>query len=229
MKKNNFNRSYRKYQLKGVLSFVLILTSSAFLSSCGTDDDTIVPKPHAYFRLNFPEKKYVKYDSIFPFTFDIPLYSNMEIRKSPDAKTSWLNLNFPTLNGTINMTYKSLDGDLDNNLQETYDYVNKHQVKASSIEDKLVSRDSVKVYGLIYEIGGNAASSIQFFLTDSTKNFIRGALYFNAVPNTDSISPVIDYIRKDIYRMINTFEWKKQTESSGSLPHAVNKKQGRSK
>ncbi|MGZ4035203.1 MAG: gliding motility lipoprotein GldD, partial [Bacteroidia bacterium] len=149
--------------------------------------------------------------------------------KSPDERTAWLNLNFPSLNGAINFTYKSVDGDLEANLKETYDYVNKHQIKASGIQEKLVSNDSGKVYGLIYEIGGNAASSIQFFLTDSTKNFIRGALYFNAVPNTDSISPVVDYVRKDIYHLIETFKWKNEESPSGSLSKRVDKKQGRSK
>jgi gliding motility-associated lipoprotein GldD len=212
------------------MSCIFILASCILFPSCGSDDDdTIVPKPHAYFRLSFPVKNYVKYDSIYPFTFDIPAYSKMEIRKSPDAKTGWLNLNFPSLNGTINITYKEVNGDIDENLKETYNYVNKHQVKASGIEEKLVSKDSDKVYGLIYEIGGNAASSIQFFLTDSTKNFVRGALYFNSVPNTDSIAPVVDFVRQDIYHLIETFKWKVSATASGSLPKAVNKKQSRSK
>ena len=220
-----------KNQALSIISCILILISCIFLPSCGSDDDdAIVPKPHAYFRLKYPEKKYVMYsDSLYPFTFEIPEYSKMEIRKGPDAKTGWLNLNFPSFNGTINFTYKYVDGDLEDNLKETYDYVNKHQVKASGIQEKVVSIDSVKVYGLIYEIGGNAASSIQFFLTDSTKNFIRGALYFNAVPNTDSIAPVVEYVRQDIYHLINTFKWKNKTGVSSSLPKAVNKKQGRSK
>ena len=219
-----------RYQVVGVMSCILILMSCVLFSSCGNDDDdVIIPKPHAYFRLTLPEKKYVKYDSIYPFTFEIPEYSKMEIRKSPDGKTGWLNLNFPSLNGTINFTYKKVNGDIEENLQETYNYVNKHQVKASGIEDKLVSKDSDKVYGLIYEIGGNAASSIQFFLTDSTKNFIRGALYFNVAPNTDSISPVVDFVRQDIYHLIATFKWKDQGTASSSLPKAVDKKQRRGK
>jgi gliding motility-associated lipoprotein GldD len=216
---------------KNCFLFVICLLSTVCFSSCGNDDDdTIVPKPHAYFRLKFPEKKYVTYsDSLYPFTFEIPEYSKMEIRKSPDANTGWLNLNFPALNGTINLTYKSVNGDLEENLKETYDYVNKHQVKASGIEEKMVAKDSDKVYGLIYEIGGNAASSIQFFLTDSTKNFIRGALYFNVVPNTDSIAPVVSYVREDIYHMIETFKWKNKSAALSSLPKTVNKKQGRGK
>jgi gliding motility-associated lipoprotein GldD len=229
MKKNKYKVSSIRYQTLSIISCVFILTSCVFLSSCGSDDDdTIVPKPHAYFRLNLPEKKYVKYDSIYPFTFEIPAYSKMDIRKSPDANTGWLNLNFACLNGTINITYKEVNGDIDDNLKETYNYVNKHQVKASGIEEKLVSKDSDKVYGLIYEIGGNAASPIQFFLTDSTKHFVRGALYFNVVPNTDSIAPVVSFVREDIYHLIETFKWKNEATLSG-LSKTVNKKQSGSK
>jgi len=147
----------------------------------------------------------------------------MEKGKSFNAETSWLNLNFPTFNGTLNLTYKALKGDLKENLEETYQYASKHQIKASGISQQAIAKDSSKVYGLIYEIKGNAASSFQFFLTDSTTHFLRGALYFNAVPNTDSISPVVKFIQKDIYHMIETFEWKKDSQSSSSLPKKKNK------
>ena len=114
-------------------------------------------------------------------------------------------------------------------LLRVYLHSYKHEVKASGIEEKLVAKDTDKVYGLIYEIGGNAASSIQFFLTDSTKNFIRGALYFNVAPNTDSISPVTDFVRQDIYHLIETFKWKNERNPLGSLSNTVDKKQSGSK
>ncbi len=211
MKKNKtLSISYQLLRKVITASFLILLSCVLFVSCGGDDDDTIAPKPRAYFRLTFPEKKYVKYDSIFPFTFEIPVYSKMEKGKSFNAETSWLNLNFPTFNGTLNLTYKELNGDLKENLEETYQYASKHQIKASGISQQAIAKDSSKVYGLIYEIEGNAASSFQFFLTDSTKHFLRGALYFNAVPNTDSIAPVLKFIQKDIYHMIETFEWKKE-------------------
>jgi gliding motility-associated lipoprotein GldD len=208
------------------LSFILILMSCVFLSSCGDDDDnTIAPKPRAYFRLSFPEKKYVEYDSTCPFKFEIPVYSKLEKNNYKDAEPCWLDLNFPALQATIHLTYKDVQGNLKDYLENTYTYVSKHQVKSSGITTEVINKDSVKVYGLIYDIGGNAASSIQFFLTDSTKHFIRGALYFNAVPNTDSIKPAVDFIKKDIYRMIETFEWKDSpVQNSGSGSKAMNKK-----
>ena len=142
----------------------------------------------------------------------------MENDKNYRAESCWLNLEFPSLNGTLHLTYHPLNGDINEYLEETNELASKHQIKASGIEEKLVFRDSSKVYGLIYEIGGNAASSIQFFLTDSTKHFIRGALYFNVAPNTDSIAPVVDFVRKDIYHMIETFEWKNAERITSSQP-----------
>jgi len=192
-----------------VCSLLGVLLVAFCISSCGDDDDnTIVPKPHAYYRLSFPEKKYVSYDSVCPFKFEIPVYSQMGKDEHAGAEPCWLNLNFPSLNATVHLSYKQVDGNLNDYLEDTYTLASKHQIKASGIEEEQVAKKSKNVYGLIYEIGGNAASSIQFFLTDSTKHFLRGALYFNAVPNTDSIRPVLEFIRKDIHRMIETFEWK---------------------
>ena len=209
-KKNKFRVSDFRLEISNKICIIsLILLSCILLPSCGDDDDeTIAPKPRAYFRLTFPEKNYVTYSAACPFSFDIPSYSKMTNDKSSRAQPCWLNLEFPSLNGKLHLTYHEVNGNIDDFLQETYELASKHQIKASGIEEKLVSKDSLKVYGLIYEIGGNAASSIQFFLTDSTKHFIRGALYFNAAPNTDSISPVVDFVRKDIYHLIETFKWK---------------------
>lgn len=223
MKKNKFRildlgfRILRK-DFHFLFFICLLSTVLCLLPSCGGDDEdeTIAPKPRAYFRLAFPEKKYITYDSVCPFTFDAPVYSKIEKDKNYRAEPCWLNMEFPSLNGTLHLTYHPLKGDINEYLEETNELASKHQIKASGIEEKLVSKDSSKVYGLIYEIGGNAASSIQFFLTDSTNHFIRGALYFNAAPNTDSIAPVVDFVRKDIYHMIETFEWKSVTKTTSS-------------
>lgn len=206
---------------KRIVAFLCLLPIAlCLLSSCGGDDDEgiVAPKPRAYFRLSFPEKKYVAYDSACPFSFEIPTYSEIKKDDNYRAEPCWLNLNFPDLNGTLHLTYHEVHNDIDTLLDQTYELASKHQIKASGIEEKLVSRDSSKVYGLIYEIGGNAASSIQFFLTDSTKHFIRGALYFNVAPNTDSIAPVLDFVRKDVYHMIETFEWNNNRKVTSLKP-----------
>lgn len=199
------------------LSCFLVLTS-CFLTSCGDDDDdTIAPKPKSYFRLSFPEKKYVTYDSVCPFVCEIPAYAQMNRDKHEGAEPCWLNLDFPSLHATVHLSYEPINNNLDRYLENTYTLVSKHQVKASGIKEEVVSKDAEKIYGVLYDIGGDAASQIQFFLTDSSKNFIRGALYFNAVPNTDSIKPCVDFIKKDILHMIETFKWK-QAITSVSKP-----------
>lgn len=223
MRKTNFNSAALLvrsifHSVKS-FSFLFLLGILVFTASCGDDDDVaIAPKPRAYYRLTFPEKKYVKYDSSCPFSFEIPVYSKMKNDPFPGAEPCWLNLDFPYFHGTLHLSYKEAHGNFDTLLQNTYDLAYKHQIKASGIREQLIERDSAKVYGLVYDIGGNAASSIQFFLIDSTKNFIRGALYFEAVPNTDSIKPVVDFIRKDIYHLIDTFEWKDNSGKKSGGP-----------
>lgn len=201
-----FNSTRRLF---GIFSVLLI---SICVTSCGNEeDDTIAPKPRAYFRLSFPEKKYVMYDSICPFRFQVPAYSRMQKDDHSGSEPCWLNLNIPSLNATLHLSYKTVSNNLHDYLEDTYTLASKHQIKASGIEETVIDMKSKKVYGLVYEIGGNAASSIQFFLTDSTQHFLRGALYFNSVPNTDSIKPALEFVRADIYKMIETFEWKGST------------------
>ena len=186
-----------------------------FSPSCNRDEEsTFAPKPSSYFRITFPEKKYIKYDSVCPFTVEIPNYSRMEKDNHYKAEPCWLNLNFPSFNGTLHLSYKPVNGNIKEYLEDTYTLASKHQIKASGIEEHLISKDKDKVYGLIYEIKGNAASPIQFFLTDSLHHFLRGAMYFNAIPNNDSIAPVLEFIKKDIYQFISTFEWKNEREAS---------------
>jgi hypothetical protein len=161
-----------------VLSLISCLL---FLVSCiGNDDDVaIAPKPRAFYRLNFPEKKYKTYDSLCPFTFQTPVLNN----------------------------------DLAKHIEDSRELAVKHQVKASGLDEEVLINDSARVYGLLYDISGNSASAIQFYITDSTKHFLRGSLYFNCPPNIDSLKIVIDYIRTDIMHLIKTFKWKGEPAS----------------
>jgi len=202
--------------LKKVFSFLLIASLFLFFSCGSDDDDVIAPKPRTYFRLTFPKKEYVAYSGDCPFTCEIPAYSKMTIDIDRNAEPCWLNLQFPYFHGTLHLSYKPVNGNIDGYLEQTYTMAAKHQIKASGIEEQLISKDSKHVHGLLYNIEGNAASSIQFFLTDSTKHFLRGALYFYAVPNTDSIKPVVDFIEKDIQHLIETFQWKDQAMPAAS-------------
>lgn len=172
-------------------------------------EQPFAPKPRGYLRIDLPKKNYVKFDTNFPFSFEYPSYAKITNDPlSPDEKY-WLNMNFPTFKATLHLSYKAVDGNLIVYLEDAHKMVSKHIPKADAIYDSLIVDRKNNKFGLIYELtGSGAASPYQFFLTDSTSHFVRGALYFNIVPNNDSLAPVIDFITEDIDHMINTFEWK---------------------
>ena len=184
---------------------------------CDTDDEVFSPKPRGYFRINFPEKKYRMYDSICPYKFEIPVYAEMKQDKHNGADPCWLNLEFPKYRANVHLSYKVVTTNIANYLEDSHDFANKHQVKATGLDEIVILRDSAKVYGLLFDIAGNTASSVQFYLTDSTHHFLRGALYFNSVPNIDSLRIIVDFIKKDILHLINTTSWKTESTIAAGL------------
>jgi gliding motility-associated lipoprotein GldD len=195
--------------MKKYILLPLIVLTTLFLFSCDEDDDVYSPKPKGYIRIDFPEKKYVTYVSECPFSFDIPVYARMKLNNSKGSEPCWYNLEFPNYKATLHLSYKQVSNNLSKYLDDAHEIANKHQIKATGLDEVTVLRDSAKVYGLLFDIAGNTASSVQFYLTDSTKHFLRGSLYFNAVPNADSLKIVVDFLKKDIIHMINTTAWKK--------------------
>ncbi len=199
-----------KPSFKTIFKILIISISIATFSSCGEDEDdeVFIPKPKGYPRISFPDKSYRMYDSLCPYSFEIPTYSNINNDKHLGADPCWININFPKYNAQVHLSYKVITNNLDTVLSECRDFVVKHQVKSTGIDETIIVRDSAQVYGLVYDISGNTASNVQFYLTDSTHHFMRGALYFNSVPNIDSLKIVVDYLRQDIVHMIKTFNWK---------------------
>lgn len=183
--------------------FILLVLLGFMLFSCTSNNPT--PRPRAYFRIDFPEKTYKLFDDDCPFKFELPVYSF--IIKEKEGKC-WMDLYFPLNHATIYMTYKTLNGDLTSHLEDQHEFVYKHVVKADAIEETGFVNDSLKVYGMLYYIKGNTASSVQFYLTDSLNHFIRASLYFDVPPNKDSLAPVIQFIRQDMEHLMETFSWK---------------------
>jgi gliding motility-associated lipoprotein GldD len=174
-------------------------------------DNNYYPKPRGYFRIDLPEKSYVVFDTAFPYSFEVPVYAKILPDTDPQAEPYWINVSFPQFRGILHLSYKKINGNLTNYLEDTRTMVMKHIPKASSIDNKAYENPEKKVYGLTYTISGVAAASpYQFYLTDSTRYFVRGALYFNSVPNNDSLAPVIDFLKEDINHLIETFEWKEE-------------------
>ncbi|WP_276348540.1 gliding motility lipoprotein GldD [Daejeonella sp. JGW-45] len=176
--------------------------------SCNQDYS---PKPRGYFNITFPEKKYQSFTGDCPYSFDYPIYATVNRDTKRDAKPCWLDVSYPEFNGKIHLSYQPVGSTEQFNqlVEDARTFAFKHTVKATAIDEGIISYPEKKVYGIYYSIDGNTASSVQFFLTDSTKNYLRGALYFNEQPRLDSIQPVLDFIKEDIDVMIKSFKWKK--------------------
>lgn len=185
---------------------ILLLLVIIFFAACESDNYT--PKPTGYFRIDLPEKKYQTTDINCPFKFEIPIYANITHNPNQTETPCWFDINFTNLNASIYMSYKPVNNNINDYLEDSRTLAFKHTVKAFDIEQNTISFPERNVYGLIYEIEGNTASSYQFHLTDSNNHFIRGSLYFNNLPNQDSIQPVLIFIKKDIEQIFNTLEWK---------------------
>lgn len=181
-----------------------------FCMACGGDP---VPKPKAYLRLDYPDAEYVKSKLQLPFSFDRNILAKNVTSKKIDTITNsvGINLNYPDLKGTIFLTYKTIDNNRDNLilfLRDAQNFTQKHTIKADEIIEQVYENEERKVYGMFYEVGGNAASQSQFYVTDSVSHFLTGSLYFYAKPNYDSILPAAHYLQKDIKRIMESVEWK---------------------
>lgn len=183
------------------LFFLLLFSFFFSLFSCNSD---FLPKPKAYLSLEYPEKNYVNLTVERPYNFDIQ--KNTAII---DEANNWLKVQYPNLKASVDITYKPIENNLQELLVDAEKLVFKHAVKAEQIIPKDFLNYEKRVFGSIYEITGNAASNLQFHVTDSTHHFIKGSLYFYAKPNYDSILPAVEYIKKDILQLIETLEWKK--------------------
>ncbi len=190
----------------GHLKRITVITLMLLLFICCKRHYT--PKPAGYLRIDFPEKVYQIYNSSCPYTFEYPLYGKITADTSKITEPCWINIEFPNFGGKIHISYKPVNNNVNTYIEDSRTLAYKHTVKADAISETLYTNDERRVYGLLYQIKGDAASSVQFYLTDSTKHFLRGSLYFNVQPNADSLAPVIDFFTEDIMHLVETLEWK---------------------
>ncbi len=183
---------------------IILVILSLFLYSC---NQTYTPKPSGYMRIDFPTKKYKVYKQNIPYTFEYPDYGFIKPDSDRNTEPYWLNIEFPQYKGKIHISYKRIKNNLPSFIEDTRKLAYKHTSKADAIDEVLIQNDSHKVYGILYDIRGNTASSVQFFVTDSVRNFIRGALYFSSQPNKDSLAPVIKFFKADVDQFIKTLRW----------------------
>ena len=188
-------------------ALTVLILMAFMVPSC---EVSTVPKPVGYYRIDVPQHEYKNKSPDCPFSFEISEFSQVVMSENTDSLTKcWFSIVYPNYHAEIYITYKSIaDNDLRQYIEESRSLAFEHQIKASRISMDAVRRDSARVFGLTYDLGGDVASPYQFYLTDSTRHFLRGSLYFNARPNPDSIAPVLDFIRTDLEHFIETLRWK---------------------
>jgi gliding motility-associated lipoprotein GldD len=188
-----------------LLKTVLYLFLASYFYSCS---EAYIPRPYGYFRVDLPAHEYRMVDTLdLPYRFELPKNVKL-IGHSKGADRFSIDLHYEKLNANIFCSYMPIKGNLVNLLEDSRKFVYKHSIRADGISEKAFQNKERNVHGLLYDLKGNTASSVQFLVTDSAHHFFRGALYFNNVPNKDSITPMSNYIREDVIRIMETFEWK---------------------
>lgn len=187
-------------------SIILSIVVSILFLACESD---YYPKPNGFNRIDLPKHEYIALPDSFPYSFE---YST-SAKILPDSiyikDRYWIALFYPEFVAEVHITYKSLNNNRDSlrsNIEDSYKLTSKHQIKASSIQETILMTPSGKKVSLA-ELKGDIPSQFQFYTTDSTEHFLRGALYFRTATENDSLAPVIEYVKKDIIHSLNTLEW----------------------
>ncbi|HPF93655.1 MAG TPA: gliding motility lipoprotein GldD [Tenuifilaceae bacterium] len=187
------------------LYFILLFTAILFIGCSNSP----TPKPRGYFRIDFPTKEYTQFDSVgFPYRFQYPVYGEVRTDGSYNAEPYWVNVDFDDFKARIHISYKDATGRLDSLIEDSRTLAFKHTYKAEAISERFFENPDKRVYGILYNMKGNTASSWQFFVTDSVEHFLRGALYFSVAPNKDSLAPSVDFFGKDLVVLMESIEWK---------------------
>jgi gliding motility-associated lipoprotein GldD len=192
--------------------FLCFFCCLQLIVSCNS---SYTPKPAGYFKIDFPERAYRSFDEPgYPYTFEYPVYARV-VKDStyfgePTENPWWINVEFPDFNGRIYISYKEIGKIiLDTLIRDAYRLSNKHNTMAYSIEDTVFITPN-KIPGVYFTVGGNVATANQFFVTDSVRHFLRGALYFDATPNADSLGIVNGFLLTDMKHLVNTLRWRQR-------------------
>ena len=186
------------------------------LLSCIACTKVSTPKPYGYFRITVPDTAYIPFspslrgragEGLFPYTFALSRNAEPQPRIEP-GEQYWLNIYYPALDATIHCSYKPVRGNLRELTDDALEFVYRNASHASAIPEREYAHPEKNVYGVLFDLEGNTASSCQFFLTDSTRHFFRASVYCNCPPNADSLAPIYNYLRTDVIRLVETFEWR---------------------
>ena len=205
-KGNNFP----SYSPLFIACLLFLVSCFPLLVSCNS---SYTPKPTGYFKIEFPKHEYQQFrEKGFPYTFEYPVYASIirdtSFFEDKPENPYWINIDFPRFNARIYVSYKEIGKtSFDKLRDDAYKMTFKHSYKATSIEDSAM-KTPLGVSGVFFNVGGNAATAKQFYVTDSVKHFLRGALYFDTAPNEDSLGIVNQFLQEDMRHIINTLQWK---------------------
>ncbi len=184
---------------------ILFLFIGIMLVSCG-GDELLIPKPPTYLRSELPPHSYYRFSDRCPYSFELSkLFKANEV----SATNCHKDIDLGKMNGVIQFSYIDMEESLSNYVNFMNDKVDEHKLKATAINDQQIIFPDKKVYGTFFELKGDVATPFQFYLTDSTDRFVSGVVYMNTKPNYDSLKPTLEYLKVDLLRLMNTFEWKK--------------------
>ena len=185
---------------KKTILFVVLFLVALTVLSCKKE---VLPKPSSYLRLDYPEANYAQFESQCPFTFEMNADAIIK-----GEKECGFTISYPKMKATIYLTYKPVNGNINKLLRDAQKLTYEHVIKADDILEQPYLNPQKKVFGMFYQVDGNAATNAQFYATDSTKHFVTGSVYFYAKPNFDSIMPAASYIKNDMQRLLETLKWK---------------------
>ena len=191
-------------------TFNLIFASTIILGAILSCEEVYLPKPKGFNRIDLPEPRYQILPDTFPYKFQYSDHSVLIRDDSKNAERYWVNLTYPQFDAIVQITYKSLIDPKNQPqvlLNEAFELAMKHNVKAYGIEESLIKIPNGQIAS-VTELEGEVPTQFQFFTSDSTNHFFRGALYFNTATKNDSLAPVIEYIKTDMIQLLNSFEWK---------------------
>jgi gliding motility-associated lipoprotein GldD len=191
--------------------WLIVMIMCVFAVVSCNSDYTI--RQRGYYRIDFPKREYRLFNTPgYPFSFEYPVYGEVvkdsTFFEATPENPYWVNIDFPQFSGKIYVSYKEIGkNDFDKLVNDAFNLTYKHTYKATAINDSLM-RTPNGITGIFFKVGGNAATARQFFVTDSIRHFVRGALYFDATPNADSLGIVNDFLEQDMKHLINTLRWK---------------------
>ncbi len=186
-----------------MLKKIIFLAAVSLLLILCSCKDEVLPKPAGFLRLDYPEAKYVNFQNPCPFSFEMN-----ETAVIKGEKECGFAITYPKMKATIYLTYKPVNNNIEELLRDAQKLTYEHVIKADDILEQPYLNPEKKVYGMFYQVNGNAATNSQFYATDSTRHFITGSVYFYTKPNFDSVMPAASYIKNDMQRLMETLKWK---------------------